>query len=111
MYNYSAKILEWIDGDTIWVEVDLGFYVFTKQKVRLARIDAPEMDSHIPYQKRQANHARAVARKFCPEGSAVIITTQKQNRDHFARYIAEVTFNSVNVSDYLIDKKVVNSFK
>jgi micrococcal nuclease len=111
MYNYKATVIEWIDGDTLWVEIDLGFYVFTKQKIRLARIDAPEMDSHVPYQKRMASHARATARKFCPEGSQITITTQKQNRDHYARYIAEVTFNSVNVSDYLIDKKVVNSFK
>jgi micrococcal nuclease len=111
MYNYKATVIEWIDGDTLWVEIDLGFYVFTKQKIRLARIDAPEMDSHVPYQKRMASHARATARKFCPEGSQITITTQKQNRDHYARYIAEVTYNNSNIADYLLENNAVKNLK
>ncbi len=58
------------------------------------------------YSERQAKHARAVARKFCPEGAIVIITTSKQDKDQYARYIAEVIYNDPNISDYLIDKKV-----
>jgi len=81
-------------------------YVQTKQKIRLARIDAPEMRTNIAYRERQAKHARAVARKFCPEGATVTITTKKQNRDQYARYIAEVTYNDTNMSDYLISKGV-----
>ena len=77
MYTYKAKVLEWIDGDTLWVEIDLGFYVQTRQKIRLARINAPELDSHVAYRERQAKHARAVAKKFCPEGEQVLITTRK----------------------------------
>jgi micrococcal nuclease len=106
MYNYKAKVLEWIDGDTLWVEIDLGFYVHTRQKIRLARIDAPELHNTVAYRERQAKHARAVAKKFCPEGATVIITTKKQNRDQYARYIAEVTYNDTNLSDYLVSKDV-----
>lgn len=86
--------------------VDLGFYVYTKQKIRLARIDAPELHNNIAYRERQAKHARAVAKKFCPEESIVTITTKKQNRDQYARYIAEVTYNDTNISDYLVSKDV-----
>lgn len=111
MHNYNAKIIEWIDGDTFWAEVDLGFYVFVKQKIRLERIDAPEMTHHIEYQQRLAKQARMVAKKFCPEGSMVVITTRKENRDQYARYIAEVTYNNQNISDYLLNKKVVKPFK
>jgi len=106
MYTYKAKVLDWIDGDTLWVEIDLGFYVQTRQKIRLARIDAPEMRTDVAYRERQAKHARAVARKFCPEDAQVLITTKKQNRDQYARYIAEVTYNDTNMSDYLIEKGV-----
>jgi micrococcal nuclease len=106
MYTYKTKVLEWIDGDTLWVEIDLGFYVQIRQKVRLARIDAPEMCTHVAYRERQAKHARAVAKKFCPEDSIVTITTRKQDRDQYARYIAEVTYNDTNMSDYLIEKGV-----
>ncbi len=64
------------------------------------------MRSAVAYRERQAKHARAVARKFCPEDAIVTITTSKQDKDQYARYIAEVIYNDTNLSDYLIDKKV-----
>ena len=39
------------------------------------------------------------------------ITTTKQNKDQYARYIAEVTYNDTNMSDYLIDKGVAKLWK
>jgi len=111
MYTYKAKVIRWIDGDTLQVEIDLGFYVQTIQKIRLARIDAPEMHNSVAYRERQAKHARAVAKKFCPEGSIVTITTSKQNKDQYARYIAEVTYNNANISDYLLDKNVAKPYQ
>lgn len=44
-YLYGAQILEVIDGDTIQLEIDLGFDVFRKIRVRLAGVDAPEISS------------------------------------------------------------------
>lgn len=41
-YTYNATITRWIDADTVDVNVDLGFTVHTKIRVRLADIDAPE---------------------------------------------------------------------
>ncbi len=32
-----------IDGDTVWLDIDCGFRVWTRQKVRLRGIDAPEL--------------------------------------------------------------------
>ena len=45
-------------------------------------------------------------REFCPEESIVTITTKKQNRDQYARYIAEVTYKDINMSDYLVAQDV-----
>ncbi len=42
-YLYRAKILEVIDGDTLILDIDLGFQVHKEQRVRLAQIDAPEL--------------------------------------------------------------------
>jgi len=111
MYTYKAKVIRWIDGDTLQVEIDLGFYVQTIQKIRLARIDAPEMHNSVAYRERQAKHARAVAKKFCPEDSIITITTSKQNKDQYARYIAEITYNDKNISDYLLDKNVTKPYQ
>ena len=43
MYEYRAKILKVIDGDTVDVDIDLGFgVVLTDERVRMMGIDTPE---------------------------------------------------------------------
>ncbi len=43
MYEYKAKIIEVYDGDTFTFEVDLGFSITVKEKIRLAGINTPEV--------------------------------------------------------------------
>lgn len=42
MYTYKATVFNVVDGDTVDVNIDLGFKIYTKQRIRLARIDTPE---------------------------------------------------------------------
>jgi len=47
-YIYSkdqVTVKRVVDGDTLDLEFDLGFKVSTRQRVRLARIDTPELRS------------------------------------------------------------------
>ena len=41
-FCYNAKVLRVVDGDTIDVNLDLGFDIWHKTRVRLAGIDTPE---------------------------------------------------------------------
>lgn len=107
MYTYKATVVRWIDGDTVLLDIDLGFNITREERIRLARINAPELNSKIPFQVRKAKHARAVVKKFCPHGSLVFLTTSKNKKDMYARYIAEVVFNDKNISDYLIEQDCV----
>lgn len=44
MYEYRAFVRKVYDGDTVTVDIDLGFdVVLQKQKIRLLRINAPEV--------------------------------------------------------------------
>ena len=43
MYTYNCKILNVVDGDTLDIEIDLGFTVRIKERVRLMGIDTPEV--------------------------------------------------------------------
>ena len=44
MYEYNANVVRVYDGDTIWVDIDLGFGLWMKnQSIRLANIDTPEV--------------------------------------------------------------------
>ena len=43
MYQYKVKVTRVVDGDTVDVDIDLGFsVVLKKQRVRLYEIDTPE---------------------------------------------------------------------
>ena len=42
MFEYSAKVLRVVDGDTIDAMVDLGFNTFKKIRIRMHGINAPE---------------------------------------------------------------------
>lgn len=110
MYSYHAKLVDWVDGDTLVLEIDLGFYTKRIERIRLARINTSEMRSDVKIERRRARHARMVGRKFCPEGSMVEIQTFKMKKDMYARYIAEVTFEGENLSDYLLEEGVAKLF-
>jgi micrococcal nuclease len=43
MYSYDCKILNVVDGDTLDVELDLGFTIHIKERVRLLGLDTPEV--------------------------------------------------------------------
>jgi len=43
MYEYRAKLLKVVDGDTVDIDIDLGFGIWMKdERVRIAGIDTPE---------------------------------------------------------------------
>lgn len=43
MYVYNCKVVNVVDGDTIDVELDLGFHIRMKERVRLIGVDTPEV--------------------------------------------------------------------
>lgn len=88
MFQYEAKIIRWVDGDTCWLDVDLGFYTHRETDVRLAGINTPERAEYtlrgIADRAREFNEAR------CPAGAVVIaeITT----RDKYGRWLARILY-------------------
>lgn len=42
MYQYKAKIINIVDGDTFDVDIDLGFHIHIHERVRLLNVDTPE---------------------------------------------------------------------
>jgi micrococcal nuclease len=43
MYQYKCKINKVLDGDTVDIDLDLGFnIVLSNQRVRMAGVDTPE---------------------------------------------------------------------
>jgi endonuclease YncB( thermonuclease family) len=82
MYQYLAKDIRVIDGDTIHATIDLGFHCATNQTFRLARINAYEMTEP------RGIVARAYVCNIIGACAAVRITSTKQEK--YGRWLAEV---------------------
>lgn len=44
-YLYKVTVDQVVDGDTVWLTVDLGFYIDHRTKIRMAGINAPELST------------------------------------------------------------------
>ena len=52
MYEYKANLIKVVDGDTVDVDIDLGFGVWLKnERVRIMGIDTPESRTRDPVEK------------------------------------------------------------
>ena len=56
--SFRAQCLRVVDGDTVDLFVDLGFYQYKRMRIRLAGIDTPELNSKDPDQRELAQKAK-----------------------------------------------------
>lgn len=89
MFEYSAKVLELIDGDTMKLQIDMGFHVHIIETIRLARLNTPEVVNW------GAAGLDDPAMKFvaerCPVGSSIVV--QISRAEKYGRWLAEVLYS------------------
>jgi len=73
MYSYNAQIIQIIDGDSLLVYVDLGFYTFTMAVVRLTGISL-KTPSDTEEEKRETKAVNFLIDKFKAENQVIIET-------------------------------------
>lgn len=103
--RYKARIVRWVDGDTVELAVDLGQSVSVTGKYRLARIDAPEIRKKAGVT--DAEKARGLAllaelNEEFPVNTEVVVSTNKKGK--YGRYLVEIYLidSGENLSDRLI---------
>ena len=93
-YEYNAKVTDVIDGDTIVVDIDLGFDVkLTNQKVRLLGVDTPESRTSDKIEKTFGEASKNYTKKFieqCSEQNIVLRTYLSDSEEKFGRLLGEI---------------------
>jgi micrococcal nuclease len=78
MYEYRVKkVTGVVDGDTIDVDIDLGFNISYSQRVRLAGIDTPESRTTDKKEKVLGLEVKQRLKDILTNASIVVIRTQK----------------------------------
>jgi micrococcal nuclease len=97
LFTYKCKVRSIYDGDTIRVDVDLGFgHVWEGHNgkgvaLRLLGIDTPEIKGKTEDERQRAAAARDFAANLIPVGSEVLVRTHRDGTDKYGRYLAVIT--------------------
>jgi micrococcal nuclease len=107
MYEYRAKTVKIVDGDTVDIDIDLGFGVWVRnQRIRLYKVDTPEKRTRNKIEKKAGLLATEKVTNLIPVGSTIVIKTHKDGKGKYGRILGEL-FNDdgVNVNEYLIKNR------
>lgn len=107
LYTYRAHVLSVYDGDTITVDIDLGFSIFMRsQSIRLVRINAPEVrgsSAEMGAKSRDALRGKIL-------GKTVTLKTIKDTKEKYGRWLAEVWIDGVCINDWLLTEGLAVSY-
>ena len=109
MYEYRIKIVKVIDGDTVDVDIDLGFGVWLKkERVRLFGIDTPESRTRDLEEKKFGLLAKEYLKASLKKGTP-ILRTRKDKTGKFGRILGELLYidnedSYVNINEKMIEE-------
>ena len=84
-YLYRAKVLDVVDGDTLILDIDLGFAVHKEQRIRLACLDCPEIKTQ------KGKEAYHFLRNKLTTINSLMIQTQKV--DLYGRFLGHIFYD------------------
>ena len=108
MYEYRCKIVRVVDGDTVDVDIDLGFGMWLKkQRIRLYGIDTPESRTRDKVEKQFGLMSKEFLKNRLKEGA--VLKTRLDKRGKFGRILGEFTVveneeDLVNVNQEMVTK-------
>ena len=96
---YVKKVTKVVDGDTIDVEIDLGFDISFSSRVRLAGIDTPESRTTDKMEKALGLEAKSYLKHEIEAAKSVVIKTEKMDSsEKYGRILGWVFLDGSTVS-------------
>ena len=102
MWTYRAKVIKVIDGDTVDVDIDLGFGIWQKnERVRIMGIDTPESRTRDRIEKKFGLAAKAKLKTILGKDTVLKTTINKKGVDmkgKFGRVLGDFLHNEKSVA-------------
>lgn len=94
LFTYTAVLLDVYDGDTIHLDIDVGFHTWRRgERYRLSRINAPELKT--PEGPPARDHLALLL-----SAGPLVVTTSKA--DNYGRYLVECVVNGLNINTQMV---------
>ena len=109
MYEYRCTVVKIIDGDTVDVDIDLGFGIWmSKERIRLLGIDTPESRTRDKEEKKYGLAAKKYLTEMLNDEGGIVLKTKKDAEGKFGRILGELwrttDYADKSINQYLVDE-------
>ena len=110
MFEYKCNIVRVVDGDTVDVDIDLGFGIWVRnERVRLYGVDTPESRTRDLQEKFYGKYATEYL--IAKLGDSCILRTKKDRAGKFGRVLGEfVVYDGHSDSWKNVNEMMVRDF-
>ena len=113
MYEYRATLLKIVDGDTVDVDIDLGFgVVLSNQRIRLYGIDTPESRTRDLEEKKCGKLASKYIEDHIQVSSTFTLRSRLDGKGKYGRILGELICfvpefdREMSINDAMITKRL-----
>ena len=107
MFEYRVKqVMKVVDGDTIDVDIDLGFSISYSQRLRLAGIDTPESRTTDKLEKSLGLESKEYLKSKLKDAKDIVVRTEKpDSSEKYGRILGWVYVNgdSKSLNEQMIE--------
>ena len=105
MYEYKCKVVRVVDGDTVDVDIDLGFGVWLhKERVRIIGMDTPESRTRDKEEKKYGLAAKAELKVLLDDDDIKLVTKKYDAKGKFGRILGDFFVKVLTDSSVLIER-------
>lgn len=110
MYEYKCTILRVVDGDTVDIDIDLGFNIWVRgERVRVHGIDTPESRTSDKVEKVFGEASKKRVKELLPIGSVQILKTIKDSdggdaKGKFGRILGDFIIEDKLLSEIMVEE-------
>lgn len=102
-WDYTARVLRVIDGDTLRVAIDLGYEITVVRNLRLYGVDTPEI---VGKDRARGLAAKRWMEALLPAGSVIYYRSIRDKRDKYGRYLADILIEGKPLAELMIEEGV-----
>lgn len=109
MYEYKCKVVHIVDGDTVDVDIDLGFGVWLKkERIRMFGIDTPESRTRDLDEKKYGLMAKDYITKLLDDEGGIVLKTRKDAEGKYGRILGEL-WRTTDFADTSINELMIKN--
>ena len=102
MYEYKCNITRVVDGDTVDAEIDCGFDIIFKSRIRLYGIDTPESRTRDLDEKARGKLASQFIKDKIAKAELVKVKTKLDKKGKFGRVLGSIIADDEDLNESMV---------